>query len=1197
MIQYKKWLLVLSVLTLVSSSQELWATALNLQGVKCEISLNTSIEYLVDSNREWTIDRVISSHFDNRFKPSQQQTLNLGYSDAAVWVRFTVHNQSGQHLSLLLEHSHPFMNKIDLYKISSGSIVWHKRSGIQYPPEDREIHNPSHVFRIALSGGETASFYMRIVNTGRMIVPLTLWQPDTFYKDARIKQTILGVFYGIVVSLLIYNMFICITLRDRSYYFYILYLFFLLIYQLNADGFGFLYLWSDSDFMIRYSAIIGWNLSLFFYLFFTRSFISIKANFPRFDKGLVFFSLVFPVNILIAFYSGVLTSCRIISRLQMLLIVALIAISIASIVFKKSRPAVFYFFAMICLVSGIVVASLPTVSGTSVTFLSRYGLHIGTVLELMLLAIGLGDRINSIRKQFFDAQQTIVETQQESLANKQLAIDSMQRADKIKNDFLSNTSHELRTPLNGIIGIAGALIGGATGPLSEQTRKHLLLIMSSGKRLSHLINDILDYSRLKRSEIILQTKPVDLYQLAEVVLTHMKPMADKKGISLFNRIQKSHSFVIADEDRLQQILFNLVGNAVQYTRNGSITVSSSIESDQIWIDVTDTGIGIEDKYIETIFESFEQVDSSSEREQQGTGLGLSITKKLIELHGGSIAVESAVGVGTSFRFNLPASTAPVEELSEESRYLTDTVSDLSKFFTDDRLLTKSDLNKAQPFEGDARLSGVSVLAVDDDPVNLTVVLDYLRLEGADAYSAESGFRCLELMEEQVPDIILMDIMMPKMNGFRTTQKIRERFGKEELPVIFLTAKNLVRDLGEGFLNEANDFLSKPVSREELSIRISFHVSMARYLKQLKAAEKQIRRIFDNAVEGIFQCNQDRKIAVANPAMASLFGYSGVDNMIRECGTMNQLFQHPEDAEVILDGLKSCDGFSEIETDFLRRDRTTFHGIMTIRSIEDDSDNGTIIEGMILDISDRRKKELAERERRVAIEANEAKTQFLANVSHELRTPMQGIIGFSKLGLSKSDTLSRDKIKMYFDSIASSSNRLLGLINNLLDLTKLKSNKIELDLNPEQVSSVTAIVINELGAMISENEIEVDFSKPFAESAVLIDVDKMCQVVRNLIGNAIKFSPQKGTIHIDITEEEQSVGFNISDNGPGIAEEELESIFEEFKQSRINRNKSGPGTGLGLTISKLIVEAHNGKIWAESHSGKGAVFRFTIPKNQ
>ena len=423
--------------------------------------------------------------------------------------------------------------------------------------------------------------------------------------------------------------------------------------------------------------------------------------------------------------------------------------------------------------------------------------------------------------------------------------EQLQRLDELKDEFLANTSHELRTPLNGMIGIAESMMDGATGDLSDLQKQNLLLISQSGHRLANLVNDILDFSKLQHNNIELQLKPVGLRAIAELVLRLSQSLIKGKPLRLINTIAHDLPPALADENRLQQILYNLIGNAIKFSEQGTVEVSavlltenqenaiglpSTEENSQIMITIADTGIGIPKNQLDTIFESFEQGDGSTAREYGGTGLGLAVTKQLVELHGGKIWVESTVGEGSRFTFTLAIASGSIPIASPISlnynNSLSKEVETLSVGVVTNQESTQQPEKVAVPEIPDEEK--FKVLIVDDEAVNLQVLINYLSLENYSITQASTGQEALDMLENGFkPDLILLDVMMPKMTGYEVCEKLRQHFSASELPVLMLTAKNQVSDMVEGFDNGANDYLSKPISKNELIARIKTHMKLAK----------------------------------------------------------------------------------------------------------------------------------------------------------------------------------------------------------------------------------------------------------------------------------------------------------------------------------------------------------------------------------
>ncbi|TNJ41475.1 tetratricopeptide repeat protein [Tamlana fucoidanivorans] len=407
----------------------------------------------------------------------------------------------------------------------------------------------------------------------------------------------------------------------------------------------------------------------------------------------------------------------------------------------------------------------------------------------------------------------LLEEQRKTDIEKQ-RVAELEKIDKLKDEFLANTSHELRTPLNGIIGLSESLKDNLAGKLPDKDIENLEMIMYSGKRLSNLVNDILDFSKLKNKDLNLDVKPVDLYPLVNLVLKVSAPLAKGKPIHFINTIPRDVLLVNADENRLQQIFYNLIGNAIKFTEKGEIKMSVSQENDMLAISVSDTGIGISKDKFQQIFKSFEQVDASIERQYGGAGLGLSITKQLVELHGGTIKVHSEINQGSNFVFTIPLSDKKRTELHFDYNS-SPNIQELK----DDSIavIQKESIDKT---------SEITILIVDDESINRRVLENHLSIAGYHVEEANSGKEALERLEKgEMFNLILLDVMMPNMSGYEVCEEIRKNYLPSELPIVLLTAKNRVSDLVIGFNVGANDYLTKPFSKNELLSRIKTHLNL------------------------------------------------------------------------------------------------------------------------------------------------------------------------------------------------------------------------------------------------------------------------------------------------------------------------------------------------------------------------------------
>jgi len=463
---------------------------------------------------------------------------------------------------------------------------------------------------------------------------------------------------------------------------------------------------------------------------------------------------------------------------------------------------------------------------------------------------------------------------------------ALSRLDTLKDEFIANTTHELLTPLSGIIGIAESMMAGATGKLPHSAVQNLGMLAASGQRLNGLVKNILDFSRLKNKDLELNLRPVHIRNMVDLTLKLLTPLADAKKLQLVNGICQGLSPVMADENRLHQIFNNLIGNAIKYTPQGQVTVTAQEKKKYMEIAVKDTGIGIPEAKHEDIFLHFEQVHSARSKEFEGTGLGLPITKHLIELHKGTIRLESREEFGATFYFTLPFASRkdgfvdPVPQIRVTSPPVFKT-----------QVTLPNSISPSSNLSGDCP----RILVVDDDAINLQVAVNHLGTQGFSVETALSGEQALKMLPAgNKPDLILLDIMMPEMDGYEVCRKLRETHSMSSLPVIMLTARNQFQDLVKGFDSGANDYLTKPFSRDELLARVHTQLKLKRAYKvlkensrlkkeierrkitelDLKMLQHRLGRILDSLGDAILAVNESLEICFSNTPCQDILGYEG-----------------------------------------------------------------------------------------------------------------------------------------------------------------------------------------------------------------------------------------------------------------------------------------------------------------------------------
>ncbi|MGK7925586.1 MAG: ammonium transporter [Spirulina sp.] len=456
------------------------------------------------------------------------------------------------------------------------------------------------------------------------------------------------------------------------------------------------------------------------------------------------------------------------------------------------------------------------------------------------------DSLEAYAQQLQNLNLNLEKTVAERTTELTYANEELKQLDRLKDEFLANTSHELRTPLHGIIGLAEFLLGSKTANLTESTRENIEIIAQSGRRLASLIDDILDFAKLRRNSLQLKLRSVDLHQVLGQVLAVAPTLIGKKNLQVCDRIPENFPFARADERRLEQIFYNLIGNAIKFTPSGTITITAEEKKSGscLAVTVTDTGIGIPEDKLRRIFEAFEQGDGSLSRTYSGTGLGLAVTRNLVELHGGKISVCSEVGVGSSFTFTLPIAEENSDDKNRKNK--SDRVprsqSPLVELYSN----SSSPIAKIPSSSTEGEEQRFKILIVDDEPVNLQVLQNFLARENYAIASAMNATEAIKIIESDwQPNLILLDVMMPEISGYELAQKLRESWHLNELPIILVTAKNQISDIVQGLEVGANDYLTKPILQQELLARIKTQLQLSQIHH---AYSKFVPREFIQALE-------------------------------------------------------------------------------------------------------------------------------------------------------------------------------------------------------------------------------------------------------------------------------------------------------------------------------------------------------------
>ncbi|WP_187254489.1 ATP-binding protein [Alkalicoccus halolimnae] len=798
------WIVFLFALPISAHASPL----IDLDQVDEKVNIHSNMEIMEDEAGSWTVREIADGEAENEFTVSERGAPSFGYSESVYWVRFTVDPSSVEDV-WYLKLDNPAMDEVELYEESSGSLI-RRAAGDLYPYAMRDMNNRMFVFKMDyVDAEEPIDYVMRFESAGAMQLPLTLYDQSAYSDSTQLDYLIMGLLVGLAAVMAIYNLFIYFSTRSGSYLYYVLFIIVNLITFLSFTGLAYQFLWPEAVWWNNRSIIFFMILSNMMALLFARSFLELKKRLPRAEK---YFYGAIIVNgaILIIWYFSYSLALNLTVLAAVSTIVFVITIGFAA--YRQGfRPAVYFLVAWQFFVFGVLISVFTDLGIVPYTFFTKYAWQILTSVELVLFSFALADKINMIRLEKEEA--------------KQEALDTLRKTDELKTEFLTVTSHELRTPLHGMIGLAESLKEEVAGPVNKEMHRNLDMIIKSGRRLSLLISDITDFSRLEKKDLSIDTEEVDLAEAIDIVVQMTSEMTEERELTIVNEA-KELPLVLADEQRIQQVLFNLLYNAIKYTPSGEVRISAERGKETVTIFISDTGIGIPEEEIETVFNPFQRGKNASAAYKEGVGIGLNLAKKMIEHQGGELRLQSKIGKGSTFSFSLPLSGKSIPVKAEEEKGVI--------------------LSEPKHRPGRKR-----ILLADDEPVNVQVIMNFLELDGYEVTPVMNGKDILTAVKRKTFDLVILDMMMPELSGYNTCKILRKKYSMTELPILMLTAQNKVEDRIASYEAGANDYLVKPADRKELLIRVKTHLQHAEAVSELekrKADLEKMNMVLEERVE-------------------------------------------------------------------------------------------------------------------------------------------------------------------------------------------------------------------------------------------------------------------------------------------------------------------------------------------------------------
>lgn len=712
-----------------------------------------------------------------------------GFTADTCWFHLGVTAAAGAPRDWMLVVADPLLDSVELFARDPASgAVTRQVAGLALPVAVRPYRYHNFVFPLELPAGATRDLYLR-VRADHIQLPLQLVEGHRFEDRARSEMMLQGLFYGGMLVMILYNLLLWVFVRDPVYLLYVLFATVMTVLQLALHGLAQIYLWPGATTFSHYSVSLLMPLALVFNCLFVLEFLELRRRAPRWARLL---HLLMAAGLLLL----VLVPLAGTGVTDPLSVAGLLVMWISGLALGLSRSAAgdpearIFTLAWGCFLTGGILIGLNKFDVLPRNLLTENLLQLGSFLEVVLLSMALARRISRLRSAQLAAEQERGQARLEAL--------QAEARSQAKGEFLARMSHEIRTPMNAVLGLAQLMRDTSLTPVQ---RNYIETLFNSGEALLAVLNDILDFSKIEAGKLSLETAPFNLHALLDDCMTVFALNAREKDLQLLSETDPAlPEWVAGDVIRLRQVLLNLLSNAIKFTPSGRVSLRAQVleprgaDPARLRFEVADTGIGMTREQQRSLFQSFQQADSSITRQFGGTGLGLAISRQLVLLMQGTIGAESTPGRGSTFWFEIALPrTAPAPALGMD----------------------------AARSQG---LSGLRVLVVEDNAVNRTVITGMLNQLGIRPRVACNGLEALELLAapEGELDLVLMDCEMPELDGYETTRRLRvlerER-QRRHLPVVALTAHALPEDRARCLRAGMDDYLTKPVMLEALATRL------------------------------------------------------------------------------------------------------------------------------------------------------------------------------------------------------------------------------------------------------------------------------------------------------------------------------------------------------------------------------------------
>jgi signal transduction histidine kinase/response regulator RpfG family c-di-GMP phosphodiesterase len=776
--------------------------------------------------------------------------------------------------------------------------------------------------------------------------------------------------------------------------------------------------------------------------------------------------------------------------------------------------------------------------------------------------------------------------------------EALAQIDRAKTTFFSNVSHEFRTPLTLMQAPVEDLLRSSDLPPAH--RDQLALVHRNALRLQKLVNTLLDFSRIEAGRVQPIFEPTDLAELTATLADAFRSATEAAGLALVVDCQPIGELVYVDRDMWEKVVLNLVSNAFKFTLSGEIRIVLRRVDDTAVLTVQDSGSGIPPQELPFVFDRFHRVAGTRGRTHEGTGIGLALVHELVKLHAGTVVAQSELDRGSRFTVAVPLGTA---HLSVEARdrepvaastglgrnaFVEEAMRWLPGFeSTDDPGLAGDAAAAVQIGRGPALACRERILLADDN-ADMREYVRRLLLPAWEVEIVTNGREALSAAIERPPDLVITDVMMPELDGFELLRQLREHPSTRDVPVMMLSARAGEESRVEGLQAGADDYVIKPFSARELVARVETQLLRGRVRSIEQTQRRRLLDIFAQAPTAIAILHGPEHVfEMANPWYLELVdGRDLIGKPVRDAlpevvsqGIVDLLDEvyatgQPHVGRALPVVVNRADATPEQRYfDVVYQPMFDRHGVV----------QG--IAAVVYDVS-----ELV-RARENAEIANRAKDEFLAMLGHELRNPLAPILtALQLLKLRGIDAGERER-----NVIERQVKHVVNLVDDLLDVSRITRGKLQLQRRPVEIVEAVAKAIETASPLLEQQRHTLVVDVQRSGLTVNADLDRLAQVISNLLTNAAKYTEPGGRITVTGQRERDAVVLRVADNGIGIAADMLPRIFDSFVQDRQALDRARGGLGLGLTIVKSLVSLHDGSVTAESGGrGHGASFTVRLP---